>query len=221
MTTNLRTLDSNLHQLLFAHQPALLDNVSRKRQLLYRSLVRNGIVDTICESLELTHQLAGAKQLQRWIEEWLDAQGPQTHLFWQLPVDFACWLMQQPPCDNRPRIYVELAHYEAMQVDALNALDASWQSTQQRPHITATCHIVCHPSARLGIYKYPVFDMDNTMQTLPTKGVQPVFVVIYRRQESCRFLQCDPHMAQLLAQLQNNSCLQTGFAFLRGLYGQV
>ncbi|MEM7589802.1 MAG: hypothetical protein AAF320_06590, partial [Myxococcota bacterium] len=78
-----------------------------------------------------------------------------------------------------------------------------------------------HPSARLGIYKYPVFDMDNTMQTLPTKGVQPVFVVIYRRQESCRFLQCDPHMAQLLAQLQNNSCLQTGFAFLRGLYGQV
>ncbi|MEM7402497.1 MAG: putative DNA-binding domain-containing protein [Myxococcota bacterium] len=220
-TTQLSALDNQIHQLLFAQHPTLLDGASRERQLLYRNLVRDGIVDTICDCLAVTCRLAGTQQLQQWIQQWLAAAGPQTRLFWQLPVDFACWLMQQPNCSSRPRLYVELIHYEAMQLEAIHAPNASWHSKQQPSRITPASHLVCHPSARLGIYTYPVFDLDGSTTKLPAKSEQPLFVVVYRKQESCHFLCCSPPIAQLLAQLQQNSSLSAGLAFLRELYESV
>lgn len=213
----------------------MLPVVSSWRQRLVRRRVRAGIVSAVGDALPLLRRFAGETRLRRWVDAWLDKAPPQTRFYWRLPVEFAVWLsachsepvssgtkdrVKNPPKAVGTACLSELAHFEAMQLEVLNAPDPD--SPSPREHSGSDDILRAHPSARLGIYHYPVFRIDKKMKSLPARGMEPSFVLLYRANEACRWLLLPPRVAQLLAQAaQNRGSLHEALAFLRRLYGHV
>ncbi len=196
----MQELEQALRDLVFKRDPAWLVGIAKERQLVYRRLIHNNLYDVIISLLPLTYHFAGAEKFRQWIATWLEEQGPKQRMYWMIPVEFAAWLMENIVSENL--LLAELAHFEAMQQCAENAPNT-------------------HLSCKLGIYYHSVHLISDENSTLPLKLERPIFLLIYRADETVRWLEIEPQVAQLLAKLAEGASLKESLDSLSELYADL
>lgn len=204
-------LDEQLHRLIFGPDGAEVDGLDERARAVYRRQVRRSLMGGVRLAIPIARRLAGEHTIDALLSRWLAESPPTTRLYWQLPLEFAAWLREVDGLEHAA--LVDLVHWETVEVDVLNAPSADDSAAQPG--------IELDPSARLGIYHYPVFRLDASTSDWPDALDAPAFVLAYRRDEAVYWQVIDPPVAQTLARLAQGADLDEAFAFVAQIYGEI
>ncbi len=209
--------EGELRQWLLAETPESFDGLDERSRNVYRRMVRRGLKRGVAIGIPIARRLLGADRWDDLFSRWLDESPPTTRLYWQLPLEFARWLREQPELPH-PAL-ADLVHWETIQIDVKNSPDPELEISCKEPALNRA--ICLDPSARLGIYHYPVFELTKSDEEWPERLAQPALLITYRREESVYWRKLSPMTAQLLARGASGDELSEGFSFLEELYGEV
>ncbi len=204
-------LEEGLKQWLLRRDPKPFEGLDERSRRLYRRLVRRSLLSGVKGSLPMTCRLVGEAKVGELVARWIEESPPQTRLYWRLPLEFAEWVRSQ---EEMPHPCVgDLVHWEAVKLDVRNAPDEGASGGAEEWTLD--------PSARLGIYKYPVFRMGREDEECPRPLPGPTFVVVFRREERPMWRVLSGPAAQCLAQIAEGKSVKEGLEFLGGLYEEV
>lgn len=206
-------VEEELKRWLLHRDPPAFEGLDERSRQVYRRLVRRSLGNGVRISLPVSRALLG-EELNDLIAQWMEQAPPTTRLYWRLPLEFAEWVRAQQDLPHPAT--AELIHWEAIKLDVRNAEPAPSNldvESEPRPNH----RVILHPSARLGIYHYPVFRM-TTESPWPTASETPQFVIAYRRDEIPRWQVLAPQTAQFLAHLAQGQTVAEGYRFLEELY---
>ena len=215
-----RELERGLQQWLLSRNPEPFDGLDKRARRVYRRLVRRSLIGAIRVSLPLTHRLLEGDQFTELVARWIEESPPTTRLYWRLPLEFSEWIRTSKIDDLPHPAVADLVHWEAVKIDVRNAR-ADGEEMELFDEPVPTSNAILDPSARLGIYRYPVYRMKRDAPSWPEPLPTPHFIVAYRRDEKPRWRRLSAMMAQLLAQLVEDQTIADGLAFLRQMYGDV
>lgn len=209
-------LEEAFRQTLLAPEPVPLEGMDERAWKVYRRQVRKSLMSGVRLAIPLTIALLPEEALDGLLEAWLAQAPPTSRLYWQLPMEFAAWLSQQPALPH-PAL-AELVHWETIEVDILNAPDPDPSLTLE-PEPAPEARVVLDPSARLCIYQHPVYRMKRD-EPWPEPLPAPVFVVAFRVEERLRWRTITTPVAQLLATAaEHDVSLGHGLAMLAQAHG--
>lgn len=202
--SHLATFEDNLRSLLFAETEHYFPELDQRRQNVYRKLVRHNLYDVIRRAIPATRKIAGDTLVDIWISRWLAAQGPQTKLLREVPLQFAAWMQEQPISEMPHPSFAEMIHWEALDLDVLHARDRNDFENQlahaQESYFTTEAPqgfdgiLVVDPSARLAAYTHAI---RNTVESIlaeqdpqniknlawPQPLDNPEIMLLYRRDD--------------------------------------
>ncbi len=202
-------LDDQLYRLLFGGEPGPVDGLDERAQRIYRRQVRRSLLGGVRLAIPIACSLV-PEEVERLLSRWLAEAPPTTRIYWQLPLEFAAWLRDVDGLSH-PAL-ADLVHWESVEVDVRNAPEAE---AMERGGLAL------HPSARLGIYQYPVYRMDEATTEWPEPLAQPAFVLAYRRDETVYWRVIEPALAQTLARLAEGDLLDDALACVGELYAEL
>ena len=78
-----------IRSMIMASEPTWLEGVDPEGQAVYRRQIRWNIEQVIRFAAPVATGLVGEGVLSAHISRWLDAAGPGTRYYWELPFDFA------------------------------------------------------------------------------------------------------------------------------------
>jgi hypothetical protein len=219
--TSTPQLDRDLHRLFFDREPLPSERLSppqagldERAQQVYRRQVRSSIMGGVRLGIPITRRLLGEDPTDELIAAWLADAPPTTRLYWRLPMEFAAWLREQPDLPH-PAL-ADVVHWETIEIEVLNAADPTTSDLGSQPALDV--HIALDPSARLGIYHFPVFRMEREASTWPDALDAPRFVIAFRRDECLHWRLLSAPLAQLLARTTGGESIGEGLEFLGELY---
>lgn len=210
-------LQTKLRGLLLNRTPSPMEELDERAQRIYRRQVRRSLMKGVRIALPITRRLLDDEQLTALIARWLEESPPTTRLYWRLPLEFGEWLREQPDLPHPAA--GELVHWESILLDVKNAPESDVDAAFDEP--APHRHIILDPSARLGIYHYPVFRMTRSDDAWPEPGSTPTFLIAFRRDEKPYWRILSTEIAQLLAHTFDGKPISAGLAFLKELYGRV
>ena len=215
----MKDLQRQVARMLFDPSPTALEGMSERGQRVYRRQVRRGLMSGVKLAIPIAIELLGRRRVDELLARWLAESPATTRLYWQLPLEFCQWFMEEPDPDH-PALR-ELIHWETIEVDILNAEDPpEGLSLSSEP--TEASSVVLDPSSRLCIYTHPVHLMDTASTGWPEPLPGPIFLLAYRRQERLRWTVVSPQVAQLLAAvIETQGSIAQGLSFLEGMYAEV
>lgn len=202
--SHLATFEDNLRSLLFAETEQYLPELDQRRQNVYRRLVRHNLYDVIRRAIPATRKIASDSLVDLWITRWLAAQGPQTKLLREVPLQFAAWMQEQNISDMPHPSFAEMIHWEALDLDVLHARDRNdfenrLAHTQESYFLEKTPQdfdgiLVVDPSARLAAYTHTIRNaVDKILAAEDPQQVQnlawpqpldtPEIMLLYRRDD--------------------------------------
>ncbi len=211
------TLEEDLRQHFLGREPSPIEGLSERGNFVYRRQIRNALKSGVLLAIPILVDKLGDDAVDELLERWMAEAPPTSRLYWKLPLEFAEWIQTLEELPHPAA--AELVHFETIEVDVINAPDDP--TDRGEAHALAPKHcVVLSESARMGIYFHPVHPMREG-SPWPERSVQPHFVMVYRRDERMRYEEVPAHHAQLLAKLGEGVTIESGFDFLRGLYGDA
>lgn len=211
-------LDQQLKDLLLKPEPTGVEGLSEDAQRIYRRQVRGSLYSGTRLAIPIAIKLLGDSIINAYIARWLHEAPPNTRLYWQLPLEFAAWFLQQTDFEH-PAL-PELIHWETIEVDVINAPNPD-PIELLHPKPSDALSPVLDPSTRLCIYRYPVHRMTRSTEAWPTPLEAPTFLLAYRKEEVMYWKIISPQTAQLLAKASEGAQLSACYEFLEQLYGQI
>jgi len=184
--------------------------IEDRRMAIYRELFFNNVEDFMASSYPVLKEVLGEDRWQELIQNYFSEHRAETPLFPQLPAEFLKYLNDvRRPQAGDPPFMLELAHYEWMELAALQSnAEIDWGNIDKEGDLLLG-HPVISPLAWILGYEYPVHQIDTDFQ--PDKpGEQPTNIVVYRdTKDEVGFIEINPMTAGLLNRLQQDSELTT------------
>lgn len=195
--------------------------VEDRRMAIYRELFFNNVEDFMASSYPVLKEILGEDRWQKLIQNYFTEHRAETPLFPQLPAEFLKYLNDvRRPQAGDPPFMLELAHYEWMELAALQSdTEINWDRIDRDGDLLSG-HPVISPLAWILGYEYPVHQIDKDFQ--PDKpGEQPTNIIVYRdMKDEVGFIEINPMTTTLLNRLQQDSGL-TGQMLLQELADEM
>ena len=143
--------------------------VALPRAEVYRGLVRSNLRAVIRNAFPVTIEIEGDAQFEAQISSFLEARGPSTSLYRDIPADVVQWALESalPLAD--------LMHYEWLELVAARhpaELDALEPRDSHEVHL--------NPTLQFGMYQRQVHLLSAQSPELPTQSA-PVIYLVWRR----------------------------------------
>ncbi len=211
----LASTEAALRALLLGREPTWLAGVDRRRQRVYRDLVRSNLLNTIeraCPHARRLHRADFDDVAARFLAE----APPTTRLVRDVPAQFTAWLMQQEPAtlpsSARSGAFGELCHFEALEIEVTMSETGRHQTAGA---VVDDAVFLLDPSARLALYRHPVHRVTSTTTALPAAAAQPVVLLCFQRAEQFVVDVVSPAVAKLLVCFSQGQTLGAGLGVLR------
>lgn len=182
--------------------------VEDRRMAIYRELFFNNVEDFMASSYPVLKEVLGEDRWQELIQAYFAEHRAETPLFPQLPAEFLKYLndVRRPQADDPP-FMLELAHYEWMELAALQSdEEIDWDSIDKDGDLLSG-HPVISPLAWVLSYEYPVHKISKDFQP-EQPGEQPTNIIVYRGlKDEVGFIEINPMTTVLLNRLQQDKQL--------------
>ncbi|MEE8388047.1 MAG: putative DNA-binding domain-containing protein [Acidiferrobacterales bacterium] len=182
--------------------------IEDRRMAIYRELFFNNIEDFMTSSFPVLKEILGEDRWQKLLQDYFANHRAETPLFPQLPAEFLKYLNHvRRPQASDPNFMVELAHYEWMELAALQSNEQiDWDCIDKDGELLSG-HPVISPLAWILSYEYPVHQISKDFQ--PKKpGEQPTNIIVYRDlKDEVGFIEINPMTTVLLNRLQQDGQL--------------
>lgn len=182
--------------------------IEDRRMAIYRELFFNNIEDFMASSYPVLKEVLGEEQWTKLLKAYYSEHHAETPLFPQLPAEFLKYLNDTGrPHADEPAFMLELAHYEWMELAALQSdAEIDWQRIDKEGDLL-TGHPVLSPLAWILSYEYPVHRISP--EFLPEEpGEQATNIIVYRNlEDKVGFIEINPMTTMLLNRLQQDEKL--------------
>jgi len=177
--------------------------VEDRRMAIYRELFFNNVEDFMASSYPVLKEILGEHRWQKLLRSYFAEHRAETPLFPQLPAEFLKYLNDaRRPQDGDPAFMLELAHYEWMELAALQSSEEIDWDDIDRDGDLLSGHPVISPLAWVLSYNYPVHQIDVDFQP-DEPGEQPTNIIVYRDlNDEVGFIEINPTTTMLLNRLQ-------------------
>lgn len=179
--------------------------IEDRRMAIYRELFFNNIEDFMASSYPVLKEILGDERWQELLQNYFAEHRAETPLFPQLPAEFLKYLNDvRRPQAGDPPFMLELAHYEWMELAALQSnADIDWAHIDKEGDLRSG-HPVISPLAWILGYQYPVHQIDIDFQP-DEPGEQPTNIIVYRDlNDKVGFIEINPMTSTLLNRLQQD-----------------
>ena len=186
-----------------ADQAALA--LRRDRWLVYRDLARTALEDPLPDTFPITQALlAGAGAWTEAVEGFLASRTVSSPYYRDIAPAFVAWLAASRWGQDRWPFLLQLAHYEALELEVLRHPDTP-QPADLEPEPTADHVAVLDPAARNLTYGHAV--QEATVDT-PVPPARCTHLLCHRDGGGdFRVLELTPHVSALLARSQEGQAL--------------
>ena len=182
--------------------------IEDRRMAIYRELFFNNIEDFMASSYPVLKEILGEDRWQSLLQAYYAEHRAETPLFPQLPAEFLKYLsVVRRPRASDPVFMLELAHYEWMELAALQSDEQiDWDRIDKDGDLL-TGHPVISPLAWILSYEYPVHKISKDFQP-EQPGEQPTNIIVYRGlKDEVGFIEINPMTTVLLNRLQQDEQL--------------
>jgi hypothetical protein len=179
--------------------------IEYRRMAIYRELFYNNVEDFMASSYPVLKEILGDDRWQELIVAYFAEHRAETPLFPQLPAEFLKYLNDvRRPQAGDPPFMLELAHYEWMELAALQSnADIDWGHIDKQGDLLSG-HPVISPLAWILGYQYPVHRIDTDFQP-DEPDEQPTNIIVYRNmKDEVGFIEINPMTTALLNRLQQD-----------------
>lgn len=182
--------------------------IEDRRMAIYRELFFNNIEDFMASSYPVLKEILGEDRWQKLLQAYFAEHRAETPLFPQLPAEFLKYLndVRRPQAGDLP-FMLELAHYEWMELAALQSDEQiDWDRIEKDCDLLSG-HPVISPLAWVLSYEYPVHQISKDFQP-DEPGEQPTNIIVYRDlKDEVGFIEINPMATVLLNRLQQDEQL--------------
>ncbi|WP_119343743.1 HvfC family RiPP maturation protein [Facilibium subflavum] len=181
-----------------------IQGVTEERMQLYQKLVYNNIEGVIRRTFPITISILSQPQWHDLIKSFLAKYPAKSPFFCELSKQFVEYITGVENSMLAYPFLQELIHYEWLEL----AVEISQNVQQKTASLTLNDRLTLAPSAKLGVYQYPVHQISPDF--LPEKpGDQPVFLLVYQDASfAVQFIQLNLISAYLAEILQQPQTLQ-------------
>ncbi len=143
--------------------------VELPRADVYRGLVRGNLFGVLKNAFPVTIEVEGEAAFEGRIEDFLEAGGPQTSLYRDIPGDLVQWALES----GLP--YADLMHYEWLELVAA-------RHPAELDHLGARCgaEVRVNPTLQFGMYRRQVHRLSKQTTSVPEEPT-PVVYLVWRR----------------------------------------
>lgn len=182
--------------------------IEDRRMAIYRNLFFNNVEDFMASSYPVLKEILGDDRWKKLIRNYYSEHRAETPLFPQLAAEFLKYLNDvQRPHAGDPAFMLELAHYEWMELAALQSnAEIDWTHIDKDGDLLLG-HPVISPLAWVLSYQYPVHQISPEYQP-DEPGEQATNIIVYRNMEDeVGFIELNPVTTILLHRLQQDGKL--------------
>jgi hypothetical protein len=200
-------------QLLCDETPTFFQgsHAPRKRQQVYRDLVRRNLASAIGRACPHARRLAGEATFDGLITRFLAESPPTTRRMREVPWQFSTWLASLPAGNLPHPCFVELVHFETLEIDVTLSPTARDRASAPDviPDVDEAAVVVVDPSTRLCACLYPVHRVTSSSTSWPLAAPAPLFLCCFQRADAFVVDVVSPAVARVLVGSTENQALGT------------
>lgn len=178
-----------------------IEAVGAERFLVYRSLVHNGMRNTIRDFIARAVARLGMRRFRSDFADWMDEVAARTPYLRDVPAEFVAWAAARWAADKDvPNYLIDLARHELLEYDILN--DHRGGESPTGLELALDKPLRFDGAARLMSYAYAVHKMSQDAEDREHPEQVPTRLLVYRDpSNNVRYLELTPLAHAVLEQL--------------------
>ncbi|MCF6766062.1 putative DNA-binding domain-containing protein [Thiotrichales bacterium 19S3-7] len=183
-----------------------LKEISNEQLAIYRSCFISGVNEILSNCFPILSEILQGERWQFLIKDFYANYPAKTPLFYEMPEEFLCYLLEVKPLIDEVPYLNELAHYEWMEL-ALDIAEGQAPMPIVEPINLQHAKFALSPLAEVVAYHYKVHQISLSYQP-QVNDQQLTYLCIYRNyQDEVKFIQLNALTAKFLLMLKEQAQL--------------